>query len=143
MLQLALIMARDLFDAPVPEEIAAAPDRIVRQMADRIEERLTGEEAAALSAWERGTFHFRSRERWTDGAGYLLNLILAPTFADWDQLRLPQPLSFLYYAVRPLRLVKKYSRLLRRLPQHRATLARERAVAAPAASLLSKEFSKT
>jgi hypothetical protein len=141
MLQLALLMARELLDAPVPAEMTAAPDQSVRQMADRIEERLTREEEVTLSAWERGWFHCRSRERCTDGAGYLLDLILSPTFADWAQLDLPQPLSFLYYAVRPLRLAGKYSRQLLHRPGRRAVMAREHAAPAHATTPFSKELS--
>jgi Uncharacterised nucleotidyltransferase len=143
MLQLALLLARELLDAPVPEEMAAAPNRTVRQMADRIEERLLREEDVPQSVWERGWLHYKSRERRTDGAGYLFNLVLSPTYADWAHLDLPRQLSFLYYAVRPLRLVRKYSRQLLHLPRRRAVVVRERTAPAPATSAFSKEFSGT
>jgi hypothetical protein len=138
MLQLALLMACDLFDAPVPQD-ACPPDRIVRQMAEQIEERLLNEEGHTLSAWKRGWFHCRSRERWTDGAGYLLSLVLSPTFADWKQLDLPRRLSFLYYAMRPLRLVCKYSRHFWQIPRSRTAVTRDNA----APSAFSKELSGT
>jgi hypothetical protein len=142
MLQLAILLARELLDAPVPEEFAAGQcDPVVRHMADRIEQRLTCDEEVRLSAWERGRFHWRSRERWTDGAGYVLDMVLSPTYADWVHLDLPQQLSFLYYAVRPLRLARKYSRHLLHVPRPRAAINRESAAPVQAAAAFSKELS--
>jgi hypothetical protein len=144
MLQLSLLLARELLDASVPQELVARhPDRVIRRMADRIQERLTCEEEVPLSVWERGRFHWMSRERWPDGAGYLLDLVLSPTLADWSRIELPRRLSFIYYVVRPLRLVGKYSRQWLPSLRSRAVALREQTAPVESASVLTKELSGT
>jgi hypothetical protein len=44
-----------------------------------------------------------------DGLRYGLSMTLTPTVADWEVIRLPAALSFLYHAVRPFRLAAKYT----------------------------------
>jgi hypothetical protein len=61
-------------------------------------------------AFERVAWHLRIRERLRDAARYAVNVVVAPTEADWLLVRLPAPLYPLYYLIRPLRLSAKYAR---------------------------------
>jgi hypothetical protein len=62
-------------------------------------------------------FHFHIRERWRDRLRPYVHRargLVAPTALDRNVLPLPQPLSLLYYLVRPVRLAHKYgTRLIR------------------------------
>ncbi len=66
------------------------------------------------ASWSRKTRWFlQARERWRDRTGYLWGLgkiYLTPTSNDWEAVRLPDRLFFLYYALRPLRVGVKYFR---------------------------------
>ena len=52
-------------------------------------------------------FYLRVREHWPDGARYLLHGLL-PKAEDRALVALPEPLSFLYYLLRPIRLLKDH-----------------------------------
>jgi hypothetical protein len=64
---------------------------------------------------EAAFFHLRVLKRPLDKLRCVANVVLIPKQADLDFLRLPAPLSFLYYVVRPLRLVWRW---FLRLPSH-------------------------
>jgi hypothetical protein len=109
MLLLGLLLARELLEAAVPEEIVrrAQADGTVRILVDEVSRRLFRESAELPGGWESGLFYVRSRERLGDGIRFALTLAVVPHFADWAHVRLPQSLSFLYYLVRPIRLLGK------------------------------------
>jgi hypothetical protein len=52
-------------------------------------------------------FHLRLRERKRDRLAYCL-AHLRPGVGDWVSLPLPRGLSFLYYVIRPFRLLGRY-----------------------------------
>jgi len=55
--------------------------------------------------------------RWRAGAALVLRRAFVPNEADWHRVRLPRPLYFLYYLIRPIRLAVE--RLpLRRVPRN-------------------------
>jgi Uncharacterised nucleotidyltransferase len=59
---------------------------------------------------------FAKGPRWRAGAALVLRRAFVPNEADWQRVRLPRPLYFLYYLIRPIRLAVE--RLpLRRLPR--------------------------
>jgi hypothetical protein len=61
-----------------------------------------------VDLWREFWFHLRERERWRDRIPYVmhsLQLILKPSERDHAVLRLPKYLSWLYVAIRPLRIV--------------------------------------
>ena len=43
--------------------------------------------------------------RWRNAAALVFRRVFVPNEADWHRVRLPRPLHFLYYLVRPIRLV--------------------------------------
>ncbi|HEY9846096.1 MAG TPA: nucleotidyltransferase family protein, partial [Candidatus Caenarcaniphilales bacterium] len=70
---------------------------------------------------ERRCFYFSVRERLQDRAAYFLYCAITPSQQDLAMLSLPQFLYFLYYLLRPLRLIGVYaqrpSRTYQRLKQ--------------------------
>jgi hypothetical protein len=65
-----------------------------------------------LAPFEEPLFHLRARERLADRARYALAMA-APTVKDWNALRLPDRLAWLYYLVRPARLILDHGPRLR------------------------------
>ena len=108
MLLLGLFLARTLLGAPLPENIerAALADEQVVKLAGEVARRLfTAPEAAPGILADIG-FHLRARKRLRGKVDYF-RFIFTPTDADLTVFRLPASLSFIYYLVRPLRLMVK------------------------------------
>jgi hypothetical protein len=104
MLALAVTLAHDLLDAPVPAEAAAviAGDPAVRRLADRISRRLlTGTADGFFNDW---LVPLLSIDRMAKRLGYAFDRTFAPTVDDWEFARLPARLFPLYYVIRPFRL---------------------------------------
>ncbi len=109
-LRLGLALASDLFDAPLPEELRRQlqTDRVVRNLTAQIRHNLLSEAPQPLSAWARTRFDLATRERLRDKARYCLRRIFRPAPRDWQLVRLPRYLAFLYTPLRILRLSSRY-----------------------------------
>jgi len=107
MLALGLRLAGDLCGLALPAEVEARvrDDREAARMACRAASELFAQYRApgVIGSWARFMW---SRERWRDRAICALDL-LAPKPGDWLGLELPQSLYFLYYAIRPFRLLAR------------------------------------
>ena len=112
MLFLGLFLARDLLQAPLPEEICRRihTDAVVKGLAAQVRQNLFRDRPPG--GFESALFHFRARERFRDGIRYSLSLAVSPTLADWVLISVPPSFSFLYYLLRPIRLVGKYGQQL-------------------------------
>jgi hypothetical protein len=110
MLHVALLLAINLIDTPLPDEI------LLRLKADRTANDLASEVWAGLmrrsyiSLNAKGRFNFRRRmlPGTLDGWRYAIRLSVVPAEEDYEMIRLPAVLSPLYLALRPLRLLRKY-----------------------------------
>jgi len=51
----------------------------------------------------------RSEDRWQDAFDHLVMRALPPGPGDWEAVRLPEPLEWLYWPLRPARLLAKYA----------------------------------
>ena len=112
MLGLGLALASDLLGArprhaPGLEE---STDSAVAELAEEVIARLESGSAPPEN-WLR--FYLRARERRRDRAAILMRTAVIPTIGDWRMLDLPQPLTGLHYALRPIRLLGRGVRLLR------------------------------
>ncbi len=109
MLALALVLAADLFAAPVPASVLeqARADSTVERLVEVVRRRLAG---GRLAPWRAGLFHVRVHERPTARCRYLVRLALGTTPGDWTVVRLPRPLFPLYRFVRVGRVAWKYGR---------------------------------
>ena len=115
-LLLGLVLAHDLLQAPVPEDVFRRARGVpaARALAARVAKQMFREPDGRAWGLENGLFQLRVRERLGDGLRYTLSLALEPTVADWTALRVPASFSFLYYLSRPARLALKYGRLVLR-----------------------------
>jgi hypothetical protein len=110
MLSLGLEMAARVVDAPVPPEILTAvrKDKEVQALADEVEERLFSPGAAGKTAGASFAYRRRIVPGRLAGWRYAVRLATAPAEEDWMMVKLPRVLTPLYFALRPLRLLRKY-----------------------------------
>lgn len=119
MLLLGLTLAHTLLEAPLPAAVArtAAQNEAVQQLAGLARERLFQPPADAPDRpyddarrlLKDAQFHLLMRERRRDRLPYychLLRLAVTPNEKDQAFLDLPPRLSFLYYLLRPVRLLR-------------------------------------
>lgn len=107
MLHVGLLLARQILDLPLPEEILASidADRPVKNLVSEARKRLSENELPVPGFVEKTRFQVWSRERRGDKARYCALRLLTPSYEDCSP-ELPPSLSFLYYGVRPLRLLR-------------------------------------
>ena len=104
---LGLALAHDLLDAPLSEMLCHAirEDRQILRLEQQVVEQLFFINAEMVEGVKQFRFYMAARERWLDRVCYGLHLALDPTINDWKVLSLPSTASFLYYVIRPLRLM--------------------------------------
>lgn len=110
---LGLFLASNLLGAALPEEVLqrVQADTVVKSLTANIRERFFSEANDPLQGVNPHVFFFRMRERLRDRVRYLLYYLrtaMTPNEKDWAFLPLPAFLSFLYYLLPPIRLVRKY-----------------------------------
>jgi hypothetical protein len=111
MLHLGLALADEMLGIAMPDAVRSRirKDRAVDRISAQIVARLLSGTPPALGA--RATFAYRRQMvagAW-DGWRYMMRLATAPAAEDWHAVRLPRPLAPIYAALRPLRLLRKYS----------------------------------
>jgi hypothetical protein len=117
MLLLGLVLANDLLDAVLPEEVLheAQADAEVKALAADVQGKLFPENASARDRFEglaRWLFHFRMIERLRDKLRYCMLRATTPTFFDLELVQLPVVLFPCYPLLRPIRLGGKLGRRL-------------------------------
>lgn len=109
MLNLGLGLARGLLDAPLPGEVKSlvGGDAAALGLAARVTRRLfEGDGGSPAGLLRAVSFNLRARGDWRDKARYLV-FVFTPTDGDLGALRLPAGLFFVYYLLRPFRLLLK------------------------------------
>ncbi len=104
LLLLGIYLARHMLGSEVPAEVAARlkAEPALDALAGHVIESLwTGH----LGILKNGLFHLNLRKRWRDKAWYCVQNAIVPTAGEWELVRLPESLSFLYYPIRPVRLL--------------------------------------
>jgi len=127
-LLLDLKLASALLGAALPERVlrAAREEPVVGALAAEVRARLFPEAEGPVAALryraggilrEDSWFHFRVRERLRDKLQYPFQfirnhtlLLITPTERDRRFFALPRPLGFLYYLVRPVRVLAQWAR---------------------------------
>jgi hypothetical protein len=109
-LMLGFFLANDLLGASIPDKVLAMvhTDSMVPALATRVYEKLFQGNAPPASLSELCLFHLSVMEPWRDRIQYCILFAGRPTSEDYDFVPLPNVLFFLYYLIRPLRLVAKY-----------------------------------
>lgn len=117
MLALGLLLASDLLEINLPADVAerVRDDPKVRLVAERVRDLLFQKDYDYLDISYWYHHHLMMRERFRDRARLYLyylsryvRLALTPNAQDHELLLLPRSLSFIYYLLRPFRLVKVY-----------------------------------
>jgi SAM-dependent methyltransferase len=106
-LRLGLYLTQDLLDVKLPEDISRAieDDAVVQEMGAGVHRRLFHDLRGRLTEHERARFRLRTRDRLLDKLRYCVNFAVTPTPEDWNDIRLPDPLTAAFYVLRPPRLV--------------------------------------
>ncbi len=106
MMLLAFWMAKELLGVPPPLELPSGPVPAIGQfLRDRL---LSGVLEDDIDPVRRFQIHMQLTESRPARARMWLHAITHPRPADWDSVRLPKGLYFLYYIFRPVRLVYRY-----------------------------------
>ncbi|MFN6571192.1 nucleotidyltransferase family protein [Dendronalium sp. ChiSLP03b] len=109
MLLLGLSLAHELLDAEVPETIIQkiADEPVVKSLYSQIIMQFYYPTADSLpnSQLKIALFHLKLIEHPWDKTYYCYEHIVVPTIADRSFVHLPKFLSFLYYLIRPIRLM--------------------------------------
>lgn len=109
MLFLGLYLANSLLDAPLPGHVKSKleAERILASLANEVSGRLfSGSEATPVTISQSIRFNWALRAGWRSRLRYC-RLLLQPTDADIETLRLPRPLNFVYYLMRPFGLFRR------------------------------------
>lgn len=118
-LLLGLVLAADVLDATMPTEIQqiASGDAVVKRLAHEIQGQLFLKESSRPGLFGGAVLSLNMRERKRDKLKSCFRFVTTPRRYDWLAVSLPDPLFFLYYVLRPLRLAGKYgAQLLRGSP---------------------------
>ncbi|HTU35766.1 MAG TPA: nucleotidyltransferase family protein [Candidatus Acidoferrum sp.] len=114
MVHLGLALASGILDTPLPSDVQkrVEEDSHASSLAMQIAQRLLRPTAPAQQQTARERFLYRrqSVSGFVAGWRYALRLTLASAGDDWAQGRVPHPSSPLHAALRPFRLLRKYSR---------------------------------
>jgi hypothetical protein len=112
-LRLGLYLAKDLLDAPLPDDILkmVTQDQAVKDLASEAFDQLfpngradnDSPEDRVLQNIHTQLFYIKARDGSFDRARLHLGLATTPTKEDWNALPLPDQLFFLYHLVRPMR----------------------------------------
>ncbi len=114
--QLGLHLAHRLLGAPVPAEVLAsgAQDAEVAALVAEVEQALRDPSSASRRGPWSGLVRsvwFRATETWPDRLRHLHEWLLMPRPPDYEWVSLPRWARPGYYAVRPVRLLLKHSRV--------------------------------
>jgi Uncharacterised nucleotidyltransferase len=107
---LGLGLAQNLLDAPVPTDVIEQldPRQESGSLLNQIVARFFSEPLVPFSLTNRIKFHLKLKDSLPEKLRYSARLALTTTPVDWEMVSLPQPVSFVYYLLRVLRLFKKY-----------------------------------
>jgi hypothetical protein len=110
MVVLGLLLASELLGVSLPSAAVeyVSSDGDARELVETVRQRLYDEILTPASAMESASFSRRAFERTGPRVRFLIGVFLEPTEAEYEALKLPLPLHWLYYFLRPLRLIAKY-----------------------------------
>jgi hypothetical protein len=109
MLFLGLFLAKDLIGASFPDEVLQKikTDPKVKILAEQVKQTLF-QKNDRLPGIRNFLFYLMSKEHLKDKLLYCQRMITTISPQDWAFVELPQSLSFLYYFLRPIRLMIRY-----------------------------------
>jgi hypothetical protein len=107
MLFLGLILAHNLLGTILPEDILQKiqADQEAKLLADQVYKQLFSKVDTSFKDGSNTRFHIKVRERIQDQVRYFFLVAITPTTTDWLILPLAKFPAFLYYLLRPIRLI--------------------------------------
>ncbi len=114
---LGFFLANNLTGTDLPENVWKEIDNqpVVRKLAESVHQRLFDDADNPTGIFKDQLLYLKMRERFLDKARYVFYLTFTPNVRDWEFLSLPNFLFFLYYILRPFRLVLRYGARLSRV----------------------------
>jgi hypothetical protein len=113
-LYLPLLLTRDMLETPLPEEILSAvtDDRVIKWLSSKLSKNcllkndglISDASSAPSYLWTTAVYNLLISEYKHNGIFYWLT----PNLEDREFLKIPSSISWLYYLLRPIRLINKY-----------------------------------
>jgi len=109
-LLLGLLLSNDILDSTIPEDVLQKTqiDSTVKSLAEDISKLLFTEQDLSSEAFKYFLLQINIWKRLGDKIRYCVGRAITPNEADRLAIPLPAYLSFLYYLIRPIRLLKTY-----------------------------------
>jgi Uncharacterised nucleotidyltransferase len=103
---LGLLLAENLVDARLPSKVHVIieSDPHAKFLASRVMANIIND-TFTTSPISNYWFYLQTRERWQDRLHYIIDILFVPKTPDWLAISLPDKLYFLYYLIRPFRLL--------------------------------------
>jgi hypothetical protein len=110
MLFLGLSLAQELPGASLPRQICQGikADPAIPSLTRKVRRRLFGQETQSLQFMPATRFHLQTRARLWDKIRHLFHAAFSPSDEDLEFASLPAQVFFLYYLLRPVRLIGKH-----------------------------------
>ena len=113
---LGILLAKNFLGTAIPEAVwqQIQSDSLVNSLFDEVSEHLFLAHPQLVGEVERTVFHIRTRERWRDKINSFIGLLnhsgwITPTEEDRRNFpALPKFMGFVYYLIRPIRVLNKY-----------------------------------
>lgn len=106
---ISLLLASDLFDLELPNEILykMKSDSHVLKISNQIKERIFSNNNS-LNIFRKFILDLKKRDNLRYGFQDCINDLTRPTYADFENISLPEILFILYFIIRPFLLLKRY-----------------------------------
>jgi SAM-dependent methyltransferase len=106
-LRLGLYLVQDLLHVKLPEDISRAieADTVVQDLGSGVRRRSFHDFRGRQTERERARFRLKTQSSLWDKLRYCVNFAVTPTPEDWNEIRMPDPLTAAFYVLRPPRLV--------------------------------------
>ena len=109
MVYLGSILAEQLFEASLPKNLKNKidTDSGIQKLAKKVIEKIMNKTPAYAESlsWRFSSIHFSVRDSIFDQVRYAIRLFFLPTIREWDKYPLPTNILFLYYIIRPFRIL--------------------------------------
>jgi hypothetical protein len=117
LVRLGLFLANDLLQAPLPEDLQRRlqADAVVASLGQVVYKRLFQSSPVESDLLETVGFQLTLKEHWRGKFLYCGHLLFTPAPEDLVLIRVPPALSFIYYLIRPGRLIGKFVMRLKSL----------------------------
>jgi hypothetical protein len=114
MLFIGLFLANRVLGANLPANISHQMETalIAKSLAIQVEKNLFSSLKGFRKNFKETIFYLKSMEKLGDRVRHFCHLTVVPTPLEWELLPLPKALFFMYYLLRPIRLIGKYCRKL-------------------------------